>query len=355
MIDLAFCIPGDLGLPTGGYRYDRELLARLARQGVSARRHALPAGYPRPSAADLATTAAVFAAIPGSDVLLVDGLALGAMPPSLIAGLRQPKVALVHHPLGLEAGLPRERAEALLANEKAVLALTDGVIVTSPATKRFLLSEFGLDPQAVAVAEPGVDRAPRAMALGAPLRLLAVGAVSDRKAYPLLVEALAALDDLDWRLTIVGSLALAPTAVSTLRQAIAEKNLSDRIALAGAVPDAALESLYAGSDLVVAASLYEGYGMALAEALARGLPIVASSGGAAGETLPEAAAFKVPPGDSAALASALRQVMTDHALRRRMADAAWEAAARLSTWDDTAADVAAALRAFAARAGRRIA
>jgi glycosyltransferase involved in cell wall biosynthesis len=355
LIELAFCIPGDLGLPTGGYRYDRELLLRLPALGLATEHQALPGGYPQPSADDLAATAAVFSALPPGRLLLIDGLAFGAMPPPLVASLRQPLVALVHHPLGLEAGLSRARAEALLANERAVLTLADGVIATSAATKRYLCSDFGLDPETIAVAEPGVDRARRAAGSGPPFQLLAVGAVSERKAYALLVRALAALADLDWRLTIVGSLALSPPAVDSLRQAIAETGLADRISLVGAMPDAALDALYAGSDLFVAASLYEGYGMALAEALARGLPIVASSGGAAAETLPEDAALKVAPGDAAALTAALRRVMSDHGLRRSLADAAWTAAGRLPTWDDTAAAVAAALRNVATRPVRRMA
>ena len=349
MIDLAFCIPGDLGLPTGGYRYDRELLARLPAHGVRATHWPLPGGWPAPSDADVAAARDLLRSIPADAILLIDGLAGGAMPPALIASLPQRVLALVHHPLGLEAGLPPTRAGWLLANERAVLAACDGAIVTSRATARLLAADFAVEPARIAVAEPGADRAPRASGGGPPFRLLSVGAVSERKAYPLLVAALAALSDLDWRLTIAGSLSLSPEAAAALRAAVAASDLADRIDLAGAPDDAGLAALYGQADLFVAPSLYEGYGMALAEALARGLPIVASSGGAAAETLPDGAALKVPPGDVPALTAALAQVMTDDGLRRAMADAAWAAAAALPAWDDTARTVADAIRRVAAR------
>ncbi len=341
-----FCIPGDLALPTGGYRYDRELLERLPAHGVSIRHLALEGAYPQPSPADLARTQAQLSACNPRDLLLIDGLALGAMPPALIAALPQRIVALVHHPLGLEAGLSQARAHLLLQNEKAVLALVRHIIVTSRETKRFLLKDFALAERTVTVAEPGTSRADRAAGAGRPVHILAVGAVSARKAYEHLVTALAALPDLDWRLTIAGSLTLQPAAVATLQTAISTSGLAHRITLAGALDDAALAALYASADLFAMSSLFEGYGMALTEALARGLPVVASSGGAAADTLPAIAAIKVPPGDIAALTDALRRVISDDGLRRRMGDAAWAAAALLPDWDDTAREVADVIKAL---------
>jgi glycosyltransferase involved in cell wall biosynthesis len=337
---LAFCIPGDIDLPTGGYRYDREVLARIAGQGVQTEHLGLGSGFPHPSDDDIARAFAVLRGVNTRSVLLIDGLALGALPPAAVAALPHKTVALVHHPLGLEAGLTAQRSTHLMENERAVLAHMRHVIVTSPATKRILLQDFGLADRKVSIAEPGTARQHRATGTGQPLQVLAVGAVSPRKAYGHLVEAMASMTDVDWRLTIAGSLTLASDAVKALRTAIDGCGCADRITLTGALDEAQLAACFDRADVFAMSSLFEGYGMALTEALARGLPIVTSTGGAAAETVPDMAALKLPPGDATALSAALRKVMTDHAFRRRMADAAWAAAALLPTWDDTARDVA---------------
>jgi glycosyltransferase involved in cell wall biosynthesis len=345
VIPTDFLIPGDLSLPTGGYRYDREVFARLASFGVKAAHVVLPAGYPAPSTDDLAETEPLLAKSGRRTPLLIDGLALGAMPPAMLAPHARRLVALVHHPLGLEVGLPRERAAYLLANEKDVLAHAARVIVTSRMTAKTLMNDFALPERRIAVAEPGVDRAARAAGTGKPLHILAVGAVSARKAYPDLVAAMATLVDLDWRLTIAGATDRDADAVAALRTEIDRHGLAGRVTLAGAITDDQLAALHASADIFAMSSLYEGYGMALAEALARGLPVVTSTGGAAADTVPDTAGLKFPPGDRPALSIALRRILTDAGLRRRMADAAWAAAALLPTWDDTAREIAAVLKA----------
>ena len=348
MISTAFCIPGDLTLPTGGYRYDREVLSRFTNHGIKPLHVEMNSRFPNPTHDDLAATNTLLAAQDRRTVLLIDGLALGAMPATILAGLPHKTIALVHHPLGLEAGLDPARAAFLLANEKAVLAAVAHIVVTSEATQRILMGDFDVPERRITVAEPGTSRALRAVGTGQPIQILAVGAVSPRKAYGLLVAALAPLTALDWHLTIAGSLERSPEAVSQLKAIITDNALTNRVTLAGAIDDVRLESLFARSDLFAMASLFEGYGMALAEALAHGLPIVTSSGGAAAETVPDAAAIKVPSGDALALSTALGLILSDAAMRRRMADASWAAGALLPTWDDTTHTIAEAIKAIAA-------
>ena len=141
-----------------------------APRGVATRHIALPGCYPDPSAADLAGTAELMAAAPPDAVLLIDGLAYGAMPADLIEGFRRPVVALVHHPLGLEAGLTPDRRAALLASEAAALGLARRIVVTSPLTGRLLASDFNVDGAVIAVAEPGTDPAGRSRGTGSPVR-----------------------------------------------------------------------------------------------------------------------------------------------------------------------------------------
>ena len=121
-VKAAFAIPGDIDTPTGGYRYDREVLARAAGYGIDLRHVALPASFPFPAEADLAATAAQLAALPADAVLLADGLAFGAFPPAVLDAIRTPVVALVHHPLALESGLAVETAARLADSERQALA-----------------------------------------------------------------------------------------------------------------------------------------------------------------------------------------------------------------------------------------
>lgn len=343
MAEAVFAIPGDLKSPTGGYAYDRRVLELLPAFGVSIRHLRLAASFPNPTPKDIADTDRLIAATPASATILFDGLAFGALPErSLVCGGRR-LIAVVHHPLYLETGLPHQRKVELKDSETAALQRANQVVVTSRATARILSSELGLDTQKITVAEPGTDPARRATGTGAPLHILAVGAVSPRKNYDSLIVSLAALKDLDWRLTIAGALDRHPQAVQLLNDTITEKGLTDRVTLAGKVVPATLDRFYESADLFVSASLFEGYGMVIAEAMARGLPIVTTTGGAAAETAHHSAALHVQPGNVDEMTAALSKALCDKKLRDGLADSSWEIGRTLPTWHETARRIAAVI------------
>jgi glycosyltransferase involved in cell wall biosynthesis len=347
MIDAVFAIPGDIDLPTGGYVYARRVLALLPGFGVAVRHLRLPASFPVPSGADLAETGRLLAAVQAPAVM-IDGLAYGAMPLDVIASVRTPIIALVHHPLCLEAGLSAARQSELFALERTALGQARRAIVTSARTGQTLAADFAVPQEKIAVAEPGTDPAPRAHgSAGGSLALLSVGSIIPRKAYDLLLRALAPLRDRDWRLTIAGATDRSPEALASLNVALDETRLRERVVLTGPVDQERLGKLYAAADAFLMPSLYEGYGMVLAEAMARGLPIVCTTGGAAAETVPDAAAIKVPPGDMPALTTALARLIDDAALRRRLADASWAAGQSLPHWEETARRIAAVIAGLA--------
>ena len=340
MLRACFAIPGDLQSPTGGYEYARRLLRLIP--GLA--HLALPAGFPDPSEAELTETARLLAAVPQDAVLLVDGLAFGALPTRSLAFVKAPIVALVHHPLCLEAGLSPRRAARLHAGESAALALAQRVIATSNVTARWLASEFAISPGRLSVAEPGTTRHPQARGSEhGTTRLLAVGAVTPRKGYDVLVEALAGLHQHDWHLTIAGDLSRDTACVSALRTAIAAHRLTDRITLTGAVADPELDALYAAADLFVSASRHEGYGMAVASAMAHGLPLVATTAGALAETIPPGASIACPAGDVDALRQAITAMLANTSLRRSCAETSWRAGQDLPDWRYTAEIVATVL------------
>ena len=340
---LAF--PGDLSLPTGGYAYDREVLAHLPAHGVAISPLPLPSGFPFPSASEVTQALAQLDGAAQAGMVLVDGLALGALPANGLRPLQRSLVALIHHPLALEAGLSMQQQAGLAATERAALACCRQVVATSPQTGRTLVRDYGVRPEILTIAEPGTAPAQRAPADGIPPRMLAVGTVIPRKGYDVLVRALAPLAALDWTLTVIGSLDIDPATAAALRAQITSAGLDSRITLSGAATADALSAAYQASDLFVHPALFEGYGMALAEAMRRGLPIVCTTGGAVNDTVPDTAGVKVPPGDAPALSAALRLLITDAGARRATADGAFAAGTRLPDWDETARRIAAALRA----------
>lgn len=336
---LSFAVPADIRLPTSGYVYEQRVFSLLTDYGVQPTLVQLPGHFPQPTEAESAEAGRLLTACPAAAPILIDGTALGSLPLAVIEALPHHILALVHHPLSLDAGLTAEQAAAVKAAETAALRRANHVIVTSLATKRLLTASYDVPSRKITVAEPGTDPAVRASGTGTPLQLLAAGAVSARKRYDVLIRALAPLTELDWRLVIAGATDRDTDAAAALEGLIAKLGLADRIRLSGAVVPATLARFYDTADIFVMPSLIEGPGMAVAEAMARGLPIVCTA--TEGATVPDAAAIKTPPGDIAALTSALERALTDKKLRARLADASWEMGRTLPPWTETTRRIAA--------------
>ena len=339
-----FAFPGNLDTPTGGYAYDRRLIAELSALGRDVIPLSVPGNYPSPSDTDLDEARRLFGSLPAGACVLVDGLMFGVLPPSLLQAAPCRWMALVHHPLALETGLTLDRADALRASERMALAFAEMVIVTSVTTADLLCTEYGVPREHLTVARPGQEPKLRAQGSHAEsLSLLSVGSVVARKGYPDLVAALAQLTDLPWRCRIVGASDRDPREFERVRVAIARLGLESRVILDGVLDQAALAEAYDRADLYVSSAFYEGYGMALADAVAHGLPIVAYAGGAVAATMPTGAGRLVPVGNETALAAAIGEMIRDPSARLACADASWRAAANLPSWRETAALVAAAV------------
>lgn len=346
---LVFAIPGDPDQRSGGYLYDKRLAQELEANGWRVVRLGLPGSFPQPTPIDLAAAAAAFAGVPDGSVVLIDGLAFAAMPSIADAeAVRLRLVALVHHPVGLEAGLPADSAKLLLESERAALRFCRAVVVTSATTARTLARDFAVAAERITVAPPGTDHAPLAAGSGGDVpALLAVGAAIPRKGLDRLVAALAPLQHLAWRLEIAGSLERDRDAVAALRSAVAALTDPTRVRLLGELDADTLGRAYDRSDLFVSASSYEGYGMAVAEAIARGLPVVAVAGGALADWVDRGAALLVSPDEPEALTAAVSRVLTDPGTLRRLRLGTLAARERLPRWEDTGRIVAATLRGVA--------
>jgi glycosyltransferase involved in cell wall biosynthesis len=334
----AFVVPGDLATPTGGYAYDRRIIAELSALGWHMQVLDIGDGFPRPTAAVRAAAQRRLAELPREPPIVIDGLAFGALAEeaqALAPGRRL--VALVHHPLALETGLSAGQSAALRDSERAALACARHVIATSPSTARLLVADYAVSPDRLSIVRPGTDRvAARSRAPGAVVDLLAVGSVVPRKGYDVLVAALGKSPDLAWRLTIAGDRERSCETAQQLDAEIARLGLTRRITFAGAVAPQRLLQLYAGADLFVLPSRFEGYGMAFAEAIAHGVPVVGTRAGAIPDTVPAGAGVLVPPDDVDALAGILRALIESPRERERLAAGARAAATTFPSWQDSA-------------------
>ena len=346
---LAFAVPGNLATPTGGYAYDRRMIAELEQLGWHINLVDLGEGFPWPSSEQRKAAVARLSAVPVGCTIVVDGLAFGVLPDAASQlSLRHPLIALVHHPLALESGLSAQQANILRASERAALAAARRIVVTSAATARHLVTDYAVPADRVIVACPGSDPAPAAHGShDGIVRLLSIGAVVPRKGFDVLTAALATLADLPWLLTIVGDRGRDPKAAAQLDADIARFKLGNRVAVLGAVSSDRLAELYVSADLFVLASRFEGYGMAYAEAIAHGLPVIGTTAGAIPDTVPAGAGVLVAPDDAGALALALRRFIENTAERRRMATSARAAALQLPSWQNSAKIFSRALKAVA--------
>lgn len=327
-------VPGSIETRTGGYGYDRRIAAGLRGVGWDVRIAEIDASFPEPTRAALDGAARALAEIPDGSVVLIDGLALGAMPAQVERERSRLRLlAIVHHPLARERGLPATHVAALAASERRALAAVRRVVVTSAETAR-ALAGYDVAADRIAVVEPGTDRVPLARgSRSGDVHFLTVASIVPRKGHDVLIGALARVESASWQLTCVGSLERDRSSVERLRALIADHRLGHRVRLVGELEGDALARAYDAADVFVLPTFYEGYGMAVAEALAYGLPVVSTATGAIGEIV-NGAGILVPPGDEGALAEALSRVVASPALREKMAGEARAVRARLGDWDD---------------------
>ncbi len=358
---LHFVMPGgvdDPTTPSGGNVYDARVSLDLPSFGWQVHKHAISGSWPQPAAPARAELARTLAELADDTVVLLDGLVACAVPEIVIPEAERLRlVVLVHLPLGDETGLTPALAADLDSRERRTLRAVPAVVATSEWAARRLVAHHGLAPDRVHVAAPGADIAPLAPGTDGVSRLLCVASVTPRKGQHRLVEALAAVTDLPWSCVIVGGLTQDPEYVDQLRALIDQHGLGDRLHLAGPRSGAALDASYASADLMVLTSYAETYGMAVTEALARGIPVLATDVGGLPEAVGRAPdggvpGLLVPPENPAALAAELRGWFGEADVRRRLKAAARARRAALDGWATTARSLSGVLGRMKAEARR---
>ncbi|MFF9481921.1 glycosyltransferase family 4 protein [Streptomyces sp. NPDC014733] len=339
----------DPAAPSGGNRYDLRIARELPGAGWHVTDHRAAGSWPRPTAADRAELARLLAALPDGATVLLDGLVACAAPEVLADRAYRLRLAvLVHLPLADETGLDPALAAELDAAERRALHTAHATVATSTWTARRLVTHHGLPPDRVHIAAPGTDPAPLTTGTDGGHRLLCAAAVIPRKGQLRLAEALAALADLPWECVCAGALDRDPAYTARVRALVARHGLGDRFHLTGALTPEALGARYAAADLVVLPSYAEPYGMVLTEALARGIPVVATAvdgvpeavGRAPGGAVP---GVLVPEGPPHALRGALDAWLRDPGVRRPLRAAAHARRAMLTGWETTSRALAGVL------------
>lgn len=306
---LHFVVPvgiDDRTRPSGGNVYDRRLGTELVKAAWDVYEHHV---------ADEAELALVLAGLEDGATVLVDGLVGATAEPMVAESGRLRLVVLLH----------------MAVAERNVLHAADAVLTTSSWARQWVVEHHGLAPDRVHVAVPGMDPGPRATGSATGGHLLCVGPVTPEKGHDVLLAALGELRDLQWRCTCVGALDLDPAFVDRLRESAA----ADRVTFTGPLTPRQLEEVGSETDLVVSASRRESYGMAVAEGLARCIPVVATDVGGHPEAV-GAAGLLVPVDDERALADALRRWLTDATLRERLRELAAQRRTTFATWPETA-------------------
>jgi glycosyltransferase involved in cell wall biosynthesis len=343
--ELHLIVPGPLEQPTGGYIYDAHMVAGLRELKWNICVHNLDGTFPGGGNGAVESLDGALAGIPDGSLVVLDGLAMGGFPESLVAHRdRLTLVSLLHHPLADETGLSADDQDHFTRLEREALASCAGVIVTSEYTAR-RLGDFEVGQGRLRVVFPGTEgsRVPARPASTGQPTLLCVASVTPRKGHDVLVRALTQIRDLDWRCVCAGGLDRDSTYVTDVLEQVRETGLSNRIDFIGVCERLALNALYEESTLFVLASHYEGYGMALTEALARGLPVVSTTGGAIPFTVPASTSVLVAPSDHDAFADALRLLLTNESERDRLSLNAVRYADELPDWSQSARSFARAI------------
>jgi len=247
-----------------------------------------------------------------------------------------PIVGQMHHPITVDRDLALAAAEGLhwrkwchrqlirrwhgfLPMQMKVAAKVDRLVTITDATRRDFAREFGLDEGAITRiylgADLGIFRPPPGVRREESHLVCTASADVALKGLIHLVEAMGRLKEThpEVRLTVVGALRDGPT-----KRRLEALGLHDRITFRSSISDAELVELYTRATIVVAPSLYEGFGLPVAEAMACGAPVIATDGGALPEVVGDTG-LVVPAGDGAALAQSIGALIDDPARRAMMA------------------------------------
>lgn len=341
---VSLIVPAPFDQVSGGYAYDRRMVEGLRVNGHNITVVELAGRFPLTDDDARESACASWDQLAEHTRPVIDGLALPAFSGMEDALAARGAIGLIHHPTALETGFSEAERTMLRGIERRLYPRLRRIIVTSESTAERLHADFGVDRDSIAVVVPGIDAATRSTGSGGPTcQILSIGTVVPRKGHDVLMRSLSRLPDLNWHLTIVGSPQRDPAYAESLVVLAETLGITSKVRFAGEISDSELEHLWHTADLFALATWFEGYGMVVADALRRGVPVAITSGGAAAALLQPDTGVICEPGDQVQLTKALRRLIFSASLRQEMGNAAWEIGQRLPGWNAQAAAFAQAI------------
>ncbi|HDY88968.1 MAG TPA: glycosyltransferase [bacterium] len=309
-----FIVPGDINTLTGGYIYDKKIINGLTAIGCEVILHQLAGDFPCPDEKSIEECRHLLRALPVNGIVVIDGLVAGVIDGIIKENCKRLRIiSLVHLPLSITPWDEQKINRKFFQSERSSLRCSEAVVVSSEFSKTVLLqAEYDIEEEKIYVIEPGLDNIPRKKSYPElPRRLLCAANVIKRKGHLDLLEALAQLKEIDWKLICCGSLEQEISYVQNFRGKIKDYDMEERVILKGAISGKDLESEFLNADLFVFPSRFETYGMALTEAAGYGLPVVTSVDAATNRALPGSATIFYQPDNNAELRKTLFDLMTN--------------------------------------------
>lgn len=333
---LAKVILGDIERLTGGYLYQKKLVAFLNEQGQDISIESLP-DIPAPLGVALSPFIGFRLLRKGYDTLMIDEMTAPQTWTTGFLGVRKrPRVVVLIHML--KSANPYLGLSRLFwyPIERLLLMRADLVILNSYHTLQAVL-RLGIERSKARVIYPGYELfgAPkqRKKKSGAPLRLLFVGTLEPHKGIHVLLEALHHLRS-PIGLDILGKPPASFRYASRLQKAQAALGCDQEVHFHGEVARDRIGKFYEKADVLVMPSLYEAFGIVLLEAMALGLPAIASRTGGIPEIIgQETSGLLVSPEDPLALARAIERIDTEPGLLERLSLGALERIREFQPWE----------------------
>lgn len=316
---LHFLIPGDIDTLASCYIYDKRLIEGLKQRGHQVEVHRLNDDFPFPSDESIQHCSQTVKNIAKSETVIVDSLALGVIPSILKElSLTNPVIGLIHLPLSADPNYSAYQRTLITSQEIEAFRLVKNFIVSSEFTRETLIN-FGIEEHKINLVIPGIDDFPQKKNYpDQPTKLLSIANMCRSKDHSLLVRALTALKDKDWVLHCYGNLDWDRDYLADFQSLIRKNNLQKKILIHSTISGQELSDAYLDADLFVHPSDFEIYGMALVEALAHGLPVIASTGGGILKTIPPKMGQFFKPSDVYGLQSILEELFENPEIYKRL-------------------------------------